>query len=623
MRPSLARAVARLTALALVAGAAVVAAPGPPAAEAASDGGITFTGRGYGHGRGMGQWGALGYAVDHGWSAEQILGHYYQGTSLARDAGNPTIGVEIGAFTGKETLVSGRNLTLNGTPVSAGALRFGLGPDSTLLVFTGTGCASDWTLLGTYPSGAVVGTTASDADPTNLLRLCGTGVNGPDTAYRGTIRAVVSGRTQYTVNQVPMQSYLRGVVPHEMSASWGGLGGGRGQQALMAQAVAARSYALAPRGARASGATTCDSTACQVYLGAATVTRANGVTSLEYASADKAVADTSGWVMRAGGRIALTEYSASTGGYTAGGAFAAVPDDGDDYAGNPNRSWTVTISSADVAAKLGTGSVASVAVASRNGLGADGGRVTGVRVTTTSGSVVQLTGDQVRSRLGLKSDWFTVSGMTTGQAQAMVKALYADLLGRSVDPSGLQTWTNELLAGREPAVVVDTLTRSGEYRRMRITQAYQDVFGRAPDAGGLDMWLKEVASGRVGIDDVKRRLLDSGEFFSRSGGTARGYVDRLYQSVLKREATAAELDSWSQRFQALGRSGVATAIWGSKESAMRRVEVYYPMLFGRTVDRGGLETWANQLLRAGEAAVRNGLAASGEYRSRSLARFPS
>ena len=48
-----------------------------------------FTGRGYGHGRGMGQWGAYGFAVDLGADYRAILDHYYGGTSLAGNAGNP------------------------------------------------------------------------------------------------------------------------------------------------------------------------------------------------------------------------------------------------------------------------------------------------------------------------------------------------------------------------------------------------------------------------------------------------------------------------------------------------------------------------------------------------------
>ncbi|HEY3612669.1 MAG TPA: hypothetical protein VGK92_03140, partial [Gaiellales bacterium] len=50
-------------------------------ALASADTTFTFTGHGYGHGVGMGQYGAQGYALQ-GWTHEQILAHYYQGTTL-------------------------------------------------------------------------------------------------------------------------------------------------------------------------------------------------------------------------------------------------------------------------------------------------------------------------------------------------------------------------------------------------------------------------------------------------------------------------------------------------------------------------------------------------------------
>ena len=50
--------------------------PGPGSGA----GSITLDGHGWGHGRGMGQFGAYGYAVDHGWSGPMILDHFYGGT---------------------------------------------------------------------------------------------------------------------------------------------------------------------------------------------------------------------------------------------------------------------------------------------------------------------------------------------------------------------------------------------------------------------------------------------------------------------------------------------------------------------------------------------------------------
>jgi SpoIID/LytB domain protein len=42
---------------------------------------LAFTGHGWGHGLGMSQWGAYGYAM-HGWTFNRILAHYYTGTTL-------------------------------------------------------------------------------------------------------------------------------------------------------------------------------------------------------------------------------------------------------------------------------------------------------------------------------------------------------------------------------------------------------------------------------------------------------------------------------------------------------------------------------------------------------------
>jgi len=63
--------------------ALLVAAP----AQAANR--FTIRGAGYGHGVGMSQYGAMGYA-SHGWTHDRILAHYYRGTALSRlDAGQP------------------------------------------------------------------------------------------------------------------------------------------------------------------------------------------------------------------------------------------------------------------------------------------------------------------------------------------------------------------------------------------------------------------------------------------------------------------------------------------------------------------------------------------------------
>ena len=376
---------------------------------------FTFTGRGFGHGRGMGQWGALGYAVDHGWNTGQILNHFYQPASLATDAGNPQVSIELQALAGRETIVVAPALSVNGSATGTSAVRL-VRNGNRLDWYAGNGCAGPWTRRGTVNSGATVSLNATTTNPREMLGVCQPGSNDR-IVYRGHIEVVVQNNRQFTFSVLDVQSYLQGVVPREMPASWGDLGGGRGQQALRAQAVAARSFALSLPN-RTSGATTCDTTDCQVYGGAGIFVGGNGTpgsgtwTAREDARTNAAVTGTNGWVMRMpNGAIARTEYSASTGGHSApGGPFTPVVDLGDSITNNPNHSWTVTFSNAELQQALGVGPINGIRVLDRNGVGADGGRVAQLEIT--SGGVPRtMTGPQFRTAVGtvrLRSDWFAV-----------------------------------------------------------------------------------------------------------------------------------------------------------------------------------------------------------------------
>ncbi|MYJ47102.1 MAG: hypothetical protein F4070_05545, partial [Acidimicrobiales bacterium] len=55
---------------------------------------IVVEGRGFGHGNGLSQWGALGYAVDHRWTSDQIVEHYYSNTTRS-SASNPDVWVHL------------------------------------------------------------------------------------------------------------------------------------------------------------------------------------------------------------------------------------------------------------------------------------------------------------------------------------------------------------------------------------------------------------------------------------------------------------------------------------------------------------------------------------------------
>ena len=246
------------------------------------------------------------------------------------------------------------------------------------------------------------------------IELCLPG--GATLTVHGSLEGLFNSNDQArTVNTVALGQYLDDVVPSESSAGWASLGGAGPQgedwgfQELEAQAVAARSYVLSTPNGYGGYADTCDQT-CQSYPGTRNEGSAGGI-------ATTAVTDTAGWVMEMpGGAVAVTEYSASTGGYTSsaaeGSPFEAVPDLGDAVcvpgACNPNHSWSTQVSATAIEAQWpAIGTLASIAITGRNGNGDYGGRVTTMSLSGTAGTV-QVTGPAFATDLGLNSDWFFI-----------------------------------------------------------------------------------------------------------------------------------------------------------------------------------------------------------------------
>ncbi|HRE01456.1 MAG TPA: SpoIID/LytB domain-containing protein, partial [Ilumatobacteraceae bacterium] len=132
--------------------------------------------------------------------------------------------------------------------------------------------------------------------PSDLIGACEPST-GRVRYYRGAIRTVndAAGANR-TVSELPVEQYVRSVVANELHGSVGALGGGRGAQALQAQAVAGRTYALIEN--QYPYAKTCDNN-CQSYLGAGyRVGVGGGWSSAEHPAADAAVLATAGVVRR-------------------------------------------------------------------------------------------------------------------------------------------------------------------------------------------------------------------------------------------------------------------------------------------------------------------------------------
>ncbi len=118
--------------------------------------------------------------------------------------------------------------------------------------------------------------------------------------YRGYLIIQNKNKKLTVINEVDLEDYLKGVVPSEMPSGWE-------FEALKAQAIAARSYALANLGKRASlGYDLKDTPEDQAYGGA----------SAETSKTNRAVDDTSGLVLTYNYKVVSAFYSASAGGQT-------------------------------------------------------------------------------------------------------------------------------------------------------------------------------------------------------------------------------------------------------------------------------------------------------------------
>jgi hypothetical protein len=239
-------------------GAGPAVADGPYGVPAS--GAWTVNGAGWGHGIGMSQWGAQGAALQ-GVPFDQILAFYYPGTTLGW-VGNPNIRVQLTRHAGDANVFGGiggetpsvydqHSGHTEALPAASRYLVTADGAGMHLAYMTPGG----WAPLSFNGSGNIVG-------PIEVVAPSGVSMYDLNLAtgrqYRGMMRIIRSGTTGVqAVNVLPMDDYLRGVVPRESPSSWHA-------EALRSQAVAARSYALSV--SRSGGGwDLCDTDLCQVY----------------------------------------------------------------------------------------------------------------------------------------------------------------------------------------------------------------------------------------------------------------------------------------------------------------------------------------------------------------------
>jgi stage II sporulation protein D len=336
---------------------------------AAAEGVWKLKGRGFGHGVGLSQYGAFGFAKK-GRNYKQILNHYYRHTKVGKTGGE-NVRVLLGS--------GGGSVGFKGVGRACGKRlkpkrRYEFSVDGAGVELRGPGGDR---MAGCGREGKTAGGVA----------IGGFG------RYRGALIARNDDGSLQVINRVGLEGYLKGVVPNEVPASWP-------KQALRAQAVVARSYGVATE--RSGAFDHYDDTRSQVYDGRATETKRT----------NKAVAATKREVVKHRGAVATTYYFSTSGGKTENSEFGfaggtkvpylkSVKDPFDDA--SPYHRWTISLSDDEMESELTGlfgGKLRKVDITTRG----KSPRVVRARVVGSRDSST-VTGDTLRNRLGLRSTW--------------------------------------------------------------------------------------------------------------------------------------------------------------------------------------------------------------------------
>ena len=360
----------------------------PPAATAAAT--YRIDGRGFGHGIGMSQWGAFGFAK-RGSTYKQILVHYYSGTKIEQAPADTR--------TTRVLVKTARQITFSSVQSASGKKidpdrKYRINRSSKGLVLRTTTGKRVKTFKGTVKL----------TGPRHKV-VAGRSLSGAKNArYRGYLKLIPKGtKSIHVVNVVGLEKYLQGVVPAEVLSSWP-------QNALRAQAITARSYALATRKKGGDFDQYADIRS-QVY---------RGVTA-ETVATNKAVVATKGEIVTHNGKVATTYFFSTSGGKTENIEHAwpgskAVPylkgvDDPYDSESPRHRWGPITFSRGSLAKKFKgnvKGSFRGIKVVERG----PSGRAVKVKLFGSKGSMT-VSGPDVRKALGLRSSWFYIKKIDT------------------------------------------------------------------------------------------------------------------------------------------------------------------------------------------------------------------
>jgi len=364
-----------LTALALALALSAPASPRAPAPGPALVTATTFvaSGRGWGHGVGMSQYGALGFA-NKGWTYDQILAHFYSGGELGP---SPVARVRVLVAEARPSVTVSSTVPFRVRDVFGKIYPLPAGD----------------VVVGPKLRVTVNGALTELAGP--ILFMPGSSPLALDRAYRGQIEVGATAQKLSAINIVGLEQYLAGVVPQEMPSAWP-------EEALKAQAVAARSYALAHR-LGGKGFDLYADVRSQVY---------GGIRG-EHPRTTAAIQATAGEVLLWEGKPIDALFHSTSGGTTLDAVEVfgkAVPYlvavDDPHSALSPVHRWGPTpVAEATIRKGLKLRAPVTALKLTRG----PSGRVTSVQAMTASGTT-KVSGATLRTAAGLRSTWITALG---------------------------------------------------------------------------------------------------------------------------------------------------------------------------------------------------------------------
>jgi hypothetical protein len=168
--------------------------------------------------------------------------------------------------------------------------------------------------------------------------------------------------------------------------------------------------------------------------------------------------------------------------------------------------------------------------------------------------------------------------------------LYRELLGRQPDPQGEASWLASLQQAGDGAArrasVIAAFLNSPEYLRHFVSCVYESFLQRAPDEAGLQFWVQQLgspgspsgAANRMDEQAVAASILSSPEYINLHGGTARGWVDGLYQDLLGRAADLGGSAFWVQQadLPGLNQTRLVRGFLSSPEAVQKLLNASFP-----------------------------------------------